>query len=724
MGFFQNIIKAISPSGPPVPLISWVPGISNFLSLKRDRNFVDEYTGWVYACVNVIAESIANIEFVITKGGKTVDTHPVIEVISRANPFMTKFELLHITQAYIELDGNAFWYIVKDGKGQPLSIWPLRPDFVKVIPSETEYIDHYLYTVGNKKFKIPSTEMLHFKTFNPTNPYRGMGTVQASVASIDADNFSREWNAAFFANSARPDAVLKTTESLAPEEQDRLISAWKSQHQGTARAGNIGLLTGGLDIVPFQTSMKDMDFVEQRRNSRDEILAMFRVPKTILGIVEDVNYASAETTNYVFALRCIQPKMQRIVNTINEFFLPMFKDTATEISFVSPVPDNQEQKLARYASGLQMGWMTPNEVRVNEGLPKVSGGEYVYQSFGLSPLGKPSQEDTVEASFSNTQSKGLSGDIKQIAHMIAQNVKEAYQQFMSAEEFERRGAIRHKAVDERAKENEKELAKIMGTFLKGQKDRVIKNLEQEFGSKARKSKEDIFDIPTERDLLIKDVSSFFKTIVSSEGQIALDEAKIDDVFDADTARMKRILKSKTTYFANEVSKTTSRQIRDAIGEGLGEDEDLSKLTKRIGNLTAFDNSRSEMIARTEVIRTQNLASIEAWKQSEVVTKKIWYTALDERVCPYCDELHGKTIEIDRSFFKTGDTLDVGDDSMDLDYEDVEGPPLHPDCRCTVLPVVEGVKSQKTQKEVNKNDLLALYMKAEKTLDEYEKPSEE
>ena len=84
-----------------------------------------------------------------------------------------------------------------------------------------------------------------------------------------------------------------------------------------------------------------------------------------------------------------------------------------------------------------------------------------------------------------------------------------------------------------------------------------------------------------------------------------------------------------------------------------------------------------------------MASQWAWEESGVVEKKQRYTALDERVCEFCWPMNWKTIALKDNYFNKGTTL-IGADwhELKLDYDDVEGAPLHPNCRCVLLPVVE------------------------------------
>lgn len=98
--------------------------------------------------------------------------------------------------------------------------------------------------------------------------------------------------------------------------------------------------------------------------------------------------------------------------------------------------------------------------------------------------------------------------------------------------------------------------------------------------------------------------------------------------------------------------------------------------------------RTELIARTESIRSSSRGSValyEAWN----IEGKQWWAQIDERTCVFCAEMHEKIIGVSEAFFPQGGRMNVqvGDRTATLkfDYEEVTSSPLHPGCRCTILP---------------------------------------
>ena len=153
--------------------------------------------------------------------------------------------------------------------------------------------------------------------------------------------------------------------------------------------------------------------------------------------------------------------------------------------------------------------------------------------------------------------------------------------------------------------------------------------------------------------------------------------------------MARIIREEIVRLGKAVDAVTNERIRDihaqAIDEGLG----TSQIVDRIKDVfRELREQRIETIVRTETIRASNQAGIEGWKQSGVVKAKEWWTAQDERVSAFDKTLHGKIIALNADFFKKGDIFEVGGQEMKIDYADIHAPPLHPNCRCTLLPITD------------------------------------
>jgi len=122
---------------------------------------------------------------------------------------------------------------------------------------------------------------------------------------------------------------------------------------------------------------------------------------------------------------------------------------------------------------------------------------------------------------------------------------------------------------------------------------------------------------------------------------------------------------RSLLLAKSINKTTLEALRGQLAAGMEAGESIAQITKRLeGYFIENAKRRAELISRTEVITASNQAANNRYAH-EGVEKVEWLTSRDGVVCPECDPLDGQ------------------------EYPIKEGPrpSLHPNCRCTILPVI-------------------------------------
>jgi SPP1 gp7 family putative phage head morphogenesis protein len=154
------------------------------------------------------------------------------------------------------------------------------------------------------------------------------------------------------------------------------------------------------------------------------------------------------------------------------------------------------------------------------------------------------------------------------------------------------------------------------------------------------------------------------------------------------------LEAQAIKFSIATNETTEIAVREAIISGFSEGLAIPEITKRVDAVFDYaDKVRSQMIAQTEMARAANYGAISAYKQSGVVEGKEWLTAEDEKVCPHCNDMDNQVEDLNTAFFNLGvaQTVQLEDGSelrSENNYLAVEAAPLHPRCRCTILPVIK------------------------------------
>lgn len=393
MSIIQRISWALDAfrKGPGMPNIYGIRDYqySGLATSRSKSEMLKAYTSWVYACVNIRSKAVAGAEFELYVKGRDglveIEEHPFLDLMQEVNPFDTRYEMICKTIAHLDLTGNAYWYLPKNGLGIPGEIWVLPPDKMTVIPSKTEYISGYVLRQDNDKIPFTPDEICHFKYPNPSDAFYGASVLMAAAHSAEIDTDAHEYQRKFYKNSAIPAMALKTEQKLNKDTFQRLKDDWDSRYQGSANAGKTAVLEQGLAVERIGVNPSELDWLDTMRSTRDDILAVFGVPASMLGLVEDVNRANAEANQFVFASNVIEPILTMIDERMTQDIVRKY-DPKLIVKHTSTIPDDDETEIRVAKMRLDSGLTTRNEERLEYGYDEIEGGDVLLVPGSLRPL--------------------------------------------------------------------------------------------------------------------------------------------------------------------------------------------------------------------------------------------------------------------------------------------------------------------------------------------------
>lgn len=691
---FKLISKSLTSADEDI----WKPLIGGIFSplSKTRRKRQEMYYGTVFACIDAIAQGVAPTKLRLYKTNKDGEAElqtdakaqELLRVLKRPSRFFTGLDLLYTTSSHIDISGQSYWWIRKNGNGKPAELWPLDPARVEPVKDTKEFITGYEYTVNGNKQRFNLDEIIDIRRPNPYNYYEGLSTIQMAAYEIDNDLDGIEFNQIFFKNGATPSGVLTSEAKPTPEVQDKIKEQLQARYQGKENAFKLMVLFGGMDYKPISLSQKDMDFINQRKLSRDQILSIFRVPKPILAISDDVNRANAETGEYVFAKFTLKPRLDFIVEKLNCELLPLFGfGEEYFLSYDDVVPENRE--LALKEKEVSCGkWKTRNEIRAMEGLDPLPGGDDLEIDSTKMPLGDGyiTQENPKK---DPEEEKSLHENVKSLlSHLSPRPVSKKHPADERASGSPQDGA-REKLVDD--------------AITKATKDRLFLYRRRRYLAKqerylASKMKIAINDLAKSVKIDKKDALSDSVEVILSK---IIDTRKFQSVtagllfkvgletyqagyeqtsegfgygLDFQQANMNAVnyMKARSRETAESVAKSHLDESRKILERLMAEDDfTLEKAVKEIRAAIRDQSTyRSERIARTESQTAYNKGNRLAYEQSGVVEKLKWIGRDD--ACSICSQNIGKVADLKGGVWPSGHSE----------------APAHPNCRCEVIPYFE------------------------------------
>ena len=666
---FSNMLSKLIKPDTSLP-----PGSPYFLSGRRlgrqgltdaqgnKEEIFDAFCSYAFACINVRAKTIANagklgvfrvkVRRGTNKFGDVPFDHPLVQLLEMPNPHMSRYELWYLTEVYMDLFGNSYWWLARDKFNVPRVIWPLPAQVVtQIVPSNGEngkLIKAYVIEWDRQhRFEIPEQDIVQLKHPNPKDPYfYGSSLLLRAAAEIDIDVSITAHQRDFFINDATPASVITFPTVLSAIARKAFEKNWLEKFN--RKPGQVGYLEGGASMTVLQ-NQKELDYIKSADRNWIKLKAIFGVPDSKLMNEEHiVARPTLETLDYNFLKETIEPELTIIDEQLTIDLATEF-DKKLVIVHDTVIPRDIMRESEIDARELAMGRRSINEVRERDGLAPYKGGEEPLIEFGKVPL---SHAGTTVIANPPPDGKSLDSVSEAVAFKC------------------------WKAFDRNSRLFELRVTRTMLGLLYRVEDDVQENL------RAQKS----FDV----DQIVFDVKKWaneFASVLGLQSVSMIREAfeqfvrenLLDNVLfnplDDNLRRnlMMLIRKTKT------IPATLRDELYNAVREGISLNETIDQLSQRIHSFFMDTNPyRATRVAKTVSVFAVNAGNNIAAVQSKVFTKKAWITQHDILVRDIHAPLHLHVININEKFkLNNGDSLDYAGDPKGLPASVIN-------CRCTNL----------------------------------------
>ena len=385
----------------------------------------------VYRCVNEISKGAASVQYMVKSGDDVVEQHPVIALIDRPNPLQSYSEFFSSLFGYLLLSGNA--YVLKVGGGMangPKELHLLRPDRIRVKGGNRPIPERYEYVINGrveKTYEVDQengfSELKHIKLWNPLSDYEGCSPLSAAAVEIDQHNLASQHNISLLTNGARPSGavVFKPKDdagfavNLTESQRQQLLTALNNRFAGSANAGRPMLLEGDFDWKEMGLSPRDMDFINLKHMSATDIALCFGVPSQLVGVPDSQTYANVAEARLALYEETIIPHLRLIQSDLNEWLMPMFGESLGfeyDLQSIPALAERERKTYENITSAVREGIMTRNEAREKIGLSPIDGGDDIYISATLFPLGSDSGPRPPEVPDNDEDVDGYTDDSK------------------------------------------------------------------------------------------------------------------------------------------------------------------------------------------------------------------------------------------------------------------------------------------------------------------------
>lgn len=357
---------------------SWFSPPSFFFGTSSSGKAVNEKTALqttaVYACVRILAETIASLPFhtyrYTLNGKEKAIEHPIYYLLhSEPNPEMTSFVFRETLMSHLLLWGNAYAQIIRDGRGRVLGLYPLLPNRMSVNRNNQGELV-YQYEKDGQTYFLRSYEVLHIPGLG-FDGLIGYSPIAMAKNAIGMAIATEEYGAKFFANGANPGGVLEHPGVV--KDPARIRESWNAVYQGSSNAHRVAVLEEGMKFQSIGIPPEQAQFLETRKFQLNEIARIFRIPPHMIGDLEKSSFSNIEQQSLEFVMYTLDPWVVRWEQAIQR---ALFTENEKRQYFVKFNVDgllrgDYQSRMNGYAVGRQNGWLSANDIRELENLNRI-----------------------------------------------------------------------------------------------------------------------------------------------------------------------------------------------------------------------------------------------------------------------------------------------------------------------------------------------------------------
>jgi HK97 family phage portal protein len=346
----------------------------------------------VVACVRLVSQTVSTLPLnVYTRDSKDQASvnkqHPLYRILhDRPNADMTASEFWAAMVACRLLWGNAYASMVKAGN-RIISMSPMRPDWV-TIERNADGSRTYYYANQGVRVELQEDEVLHIKGFS-LDGLMGLSPIAMGRESLGAALAAEKASASFFRNGMRPSLVMQAPTWLTDQQKKRADDRMK-EYTGAINAGRVPLVEGDWKLTNLSLPPEDAQLLATRGFNVETICRWFDVPPVMIGHTQSATAwgTGMESMSLWYLVYALRPILKNIEQVILFSCIPATEQATTyaEFNVDGLMRADSKGRAALYATYVDHGLFTRNEVRAMENMPPVKGGDDLTVVSNLLPI--------------------------------------------------------------------------------------------------------------------------------------------------------------------------------------------------------------------------------------------------------------------------------------------------------------------------------------------------
>ena len=337
-----------------------------------------------WRAINYLADAVASLPVkVYQKEGKSrlpLPDHPIQRFLNTPSEILTAYDFSEWSEQQKGYEGNAYAYIVRDGRRRAIEAIPLTSCEPFIASSNGKLY----YRIWDKEVNlkaVPASDILHFagSGINPKTR-KGRSPIATHREALGESLTLSELGQAYYANGGGVAMAIKHPGSLTEDQAENLRSSFRTTYGGAAKAGSAVMLEGGMSIESLTNSAKDAMYIEARQFSIEDISRITGVPVHKLSNLSRATFNNIEHMSQEFVTDTLLPIVRRREQELERKLLSPSERGKLQIRYNldSRLRGDSKARAELYTARFNTASITPNEIREKEDENPIEGGDKRY----------------------------------------------------------------------------------------------------------------------------------------------------------------------------------------------------------------------------------------------------------------------------------------------------------------------------------------------------------
>jgi HK97 family phage portal protein len=317
------------------------------------------------------------------------ETHELNRILEYPNPSFDWSMIMRQAVYLMDLSGDAYMSIVRNGQGRIGEIWPLVPDEMQIMAGMDNMVSQYRYRKGAVRRDIPASDILHLKYANPGDIYYGLSPLHAAARAVDIDEEAENWQKTSLQNMAVPPGALVMEGDVTQQQYDQ-AKEMVNEQSGPENARKPWVLANA-SWQAMGGGAADLDFINGRKMTREEICSAYSMPPPLVGIYDNATLSNIETARQILWREGLIPALDEIEGQLNLQLTAEYGPNVRityDLSNIEALQENLGEKLTNARTLWSMGVpLTEVNRKLDLGLmtDDIVGADVGYLPGGLLP---------------------------------------------------------------------------------------------------------------------------------------------------------------------------------------------------------------------------------------------------------------------------------------------------------------------------------------------------